>query len=372
MTSLRELFAADGQLAQAIPGYRPRAAQLRMAEAVAEAFDSAGKLVVEAGTGTGKTFAYLVPALLSGRHVLVSTGTRTLQDQLFHRDLPMLAAAMGRPVKVALLKGRANYLCRQRLQESARGRSSPALKKIARWADITTRGDIGELESVPDGDPAWLEATSTRDNCLGQDCPNYKDCFVQQARKNAQQADVVVVNTCGFIDSAKQESLDAIGEALAENGKVIVTGCMGAEPENITAKFPELSLERVKEFQFQVRPYQWIEFRDVALHPKQATHEPRGSLLPEITLAEINTAAKAFLGQGSRVVMVSAPEKPGVAVPDGTPGELEVRGPAVFREYWQRPNETRAAFRDGWLSAAGGGGRRGGATGARKRGCGIS
>lgn len=194
MSSLRDLFAADGQLARAVPGYRPRAAQLRMAEAVAEAFDLGSKLVVEAGTGTGKTFAYLVPALLSGRHVLVSTGTRTLQDQLFHRDLPMLAAALGRPVKVALLKGRANYLCRQRLQEATRGRTAPALTRIARWAETTRSGDIAELSSVPETDPVWMEATSTRDNCLGNECPQFQRCHVVLARREAMAADLVVVN----------------------------------------------------------------------------------------------------------------------------------------------------------------------------------
>ncbi len=194
MTSLRDLFAADGPLARAVPGYRPRAAQLRMAEAVAEAFDLRTKLVVEAGTGTGKTFAYLIPALLSGRHVLVSTGTKTLQDQLFHRDLPMLSGALGRPVKVALLKGRSNYLCRQRLQEAARGRASAVLTRIARWADTTRSGDISELESVPEGDPVWMEATSTRDNCLGSECPQFQRCHVVLARREAMGADLVVVN----------------------------------------------------------------------------------------------------------------------------------------------------------------------------------
>lgn len=194
MTTLRELFSADGALARALPGYRPRAAQLRMAEAVAETLDLRGRLVIEAGTGTGKTFAYLIPALLSGRHVLVSTGTRTLQDQLYHRDLPMLSAALGRPAKVALLKGRANYLCRQRLQEATRGRATPALTRISRWAELTRSGDISELSTVPETDPVWAEATSTRDNCLGSECPQYSRCHVVLARREALAADLVVVN----------------------------------------------------------------------------------------------------------------------------------------------------------------------------------
>ena len=221
---LAELFGAAGPLAGAVPGFRPRRAQLVMAEAVAEALDARGKLVVEAGTGTGKTFAYLVPALLSGRRVVISTGTRTLQDQLYHRDLPMVSAALGRPVHVALLKGRSNYLCRHRLElarsapeqaqldelepvtvgAAARGRGRGLLAvgrarrrllaTIERWSRTTASGDIAELESIPDNDPVWLAATSTRENCLGKDCPQFRDCHVVNARRTAAAADLVIVN----------------------------------------------------------------------------------------------------------------------------------------------------------------------------------
>jgi ATP-dependent DNA helicase DinG len=196
------MLEAGSALAEALPGFRPRAEQLEMADAVAEALATRTRLVVEAGTGTGKTFAYLIPALESGSRVIVSTGTRNLQDQLFHRDLPQVCQAMGRPVRIALLKGRANYLCRHRLMlelgspelpgfEKSRKR---ALGRIAQWAETTVAGDIGELESVPDNDPVWLAATSTRDNCLGQECPEFRQCHVVRARREAQAADIVIVN----------------------------------------------------------------------------------------------------------------------------------------------------------------------------------
>ncbi|HEU4530062.1 MAG TPA: ATP-dependent DNA helicase, partial [Steroidobacteraceae bacterium] len=178
-----------------------------MARAVGEALERRESLVVEAGTGTGKTFAYLVPALLSGRHTIISTGTRTLQDQLFNRDLPALSAALGRPVSVALLKGRANYLCRHRLvlaraspelplgdcgRES--GSASRMLARIERWSLSTRTGDVSELSGIPEAHPLWGAVTSTRENCLGLACAEYARCHVVAARRAALAADVVVVN----------------------------------------------------------------------------------------------------------------------------------------------------------------------------------
>ena len=197
-----ELFGMEGPLAAAIPGFATREEQIAMAEQVALALRSHGRLIVEAGTGTGKTFAYLVPALLSGRRVIVSTGTRNLQDQLFHRDLPTVARAIGRPVRVALLKGRANYLCVHRLelaeqQAAARGlrrEVARGLAKVREWARTTRQGDIAELAQLSDSDPVWPWVTSTRDNCLGPECPAFDRCHVVQARREAQAADVVVVN----------------------------------------------------------------------------------------------------------------------------------------------------------------------------------
>ncbi|CAD9226063.1 putative ATP-dependent DNA helicase YoaA [Burkholderia cenocepacia] len=242
---LDTIFGEGGLLARALDGYRPRTSQIEMARAVASAMEAsarrmpepeifetrkrparrlgdAGKtagpaaddaaatesdsdagdntLIVEAGTGTGKTYAYLVPAMLWGGKVIVSTGTKHLQDQLFQRDIPTVRNALAVPVTVAMLKGRANYLCHYYLQRTADNGRLPSrqdtayLQEIVRFAKITKSGDKAELASVPENAPVWSMVTSTRDNCLGQECPHYKECFVMQARREAQQADIVVVN----------------------------------------------------------------------------------------------------------------------------------------------------------------------------------
>ena len=200
MLSLTEVFSPEGPLATGIPGYRLRAQQLEMAERIAAAMAENRVLVAEAGTGTGKTFAYLVPALLSGGKVIVSTGTKNLQDQLFSRDIPTVRKALGSPVKVALLKGRANYLCHYHLERSlADGRflsreDSAHAQRIARFAKQTQSGDKADCGDVPENSPVWNLVTSTRENCLGQECPNNKECFVLAARREALAADLVVVN----------------------------------------------------------------------------------------------------------------------------------------------------------------------------------
>ena len=202
MSDAALVLGADGPLARHLPGFAPRAEQIAMAEAVERALKDRSELLVEAGTGTGKTYAYLVPVLRSGAKVIVSTATRSLQDQLYHRDLPALAAALGRPLKVALLKGRANYLCRHRLELTRGGQSLPgfarpaerALRTIERWAATTKRGDIAELTTIPEADAVWAHVTSTRDNCLGQSCPEFRDCHVVLARREAQAAELVIVN----------------------------------------------------------------------------------------------------------------------------------------------------------------------------------
>ena len=197
---LEAVFARDGLLSRKIPDYRVRSQQLEMAARVAEAIRHNAVLVCEAGTGTGKTVAYLVPALLSGGKVIVSTGTKTLQDQLYHRDLPMVREALNLPVTTALLKGRANYVCRYYLERNlsegqVQGSEDAAhLQRIARFARISRSGDKSEFGEVPEDAPAWSLATSTRENCLGQSCAKYRDCFVMAARREALAADVVVVN----------------------------------------------------------------------------------------------------------------------------------------------------------------------------------
>ncbi|ACD16919.1 ATP-dependent DNA helicase [Paraburkholderia phytofirmans] len=243
VAELDEIFAANGLLARQIDGYRSRASQIEMSRAVAAAMEASGRampepamfeaqkrparrlqgaadtaaeaaegveaggldgsentLIVEAGTGTGKTYAYLVPAMLWGGKVIVSTGTKHLQDQLFQRDIPTVRDALAVPVSVAMLKGRANYLCHYYLQRTADNGRLPSrqetsyLQDIVRFAKITRTGDKAELASVPETAAVWSMVTSTRENCLGQECPHYKDCFVMQARREAQQADIVVVN----------------------------------------------------------------------------------------------------------------------------------------------------------------------------------
>ena len=202
MPDIDSFFSSEGPLARTVSGYSPRAQQLEMARAISETIAANSVLVAEAGTGTGKTFAYLVPALLGGGKVIISTGTKTLQDQLFNRDIPTVRAALKAPVTVALLKGRANYVCHYHLERMLQeGRPSLVsreevkyLKLIERYANVSKSGDKSGLSEVPENAAIWQQVTSTRDNCLGSECPRYKDCFVMEARKQALAADVVVVN----------------------------------------------------------------------------------------------------------------------------------------------------------------------------------
>jgi len=203
-------LSGGGTLAIQIPSFQPRPAQQRLAEAVAHAFEQTDMLLAEAGTGTGKTYAYLVPALLSGLKTIISTGTRALQDQLYHRDLPRVRDALGVGLKTALLKGRANYLCKYRLEHAKGGALAlPAARSDARfttreqiahfqrvvaWSGRTRAGDMAEIEALPEDSPLLPMVTSTNENCLGTECPFWSDCFVVQARQRAQSADIVVVN----------------------------------------------------------------------------------------------------------------------------------------------------------------------------------
>jgi ATP-dependent DNA helicase DinG len=198
-----------------------------MAARIDEALQLRQTLLVEAGTGTGKTFAYLVPALLSGLRVLISTGTRTLQDQLYHRDLPLLAAALGRPARVALLKGRANYLCRARFENIGRqgevlpALADPMLARIADWSLATRSGDLAELPELADAHPLRPHISSTRENCTGVRCAQYDQCHVLQARRTALEADIVVVNHHLLLaDLALKE--DGFGDLLPSVDAVIL------------------------------------------------------------------------------------------------------------------------------------------------------
>jgi ATP-dependent DNA helicase DinG len=210
---VRDAFAQGGALSHAAEQFREREGQTQMAMAVARTIDQGGVLVVEAGTGVGKTFSYLVPALLSGERVLLSTATKTLQDQLFGRDLPRLVEALGLPVRTALLKGRASYVCLHRLDLARHDPSFPergtvrTLAKIEQWSKATRTGDLAELPGLDERSPLIPLVTSTRDNCLGAQCPQFKPCHVNLARREAMAADVVVINHhLFFADLAVRES----------------------------------------------------------------------------------------------------------------------------------------------------------------------
>ena len=219
------LLGDDGPLAQSIPGFVSRAAQQQMAEAVASAFDDAALLTVEAGTGTGKTYAYLVPTIMSGKRVVISTGTKNLQDQLFHRDLPRVTEALRVPVRSALLKGRSNYLCLYRMK---RAQGLPGLRmdadrlhSVQEWARSTQTGELSELGTAAMDEMMTPRITSTADNCLGAKCADFGECFVAKARRNAQAADVVVINHhLLFADFMLKD--EGFGQILAGSDAVVI------------------------------------------------------------------------------------------------------------------------------------------------------
>jgi ATP-dependent DNA helicase DinG len=226
MQPLDEVFGPRGPLARTLPGFTPRRSQLAMATRVALAIENRAPLVVEAGTGTGKTFAYLVPALLSGKRVLISTGTRTLQDQLFNKDLPLVAGAIGVPARVALLKGRSNYLCSYRLRQQGGQKTLPGtrdrtLARVERWAGTTKTGDLSEVPDLSDAHPLWPQVTSTRENCLGARCADIGRCHVVEARRRAIESDIVIVNHHLLLaDLALKE--DGFGDLLGAADAVIL------------------------------------------------------------------------------------------------------------------------------------------------------
>jgi len=198
ITDWSENLGQNGALAQRLPQFRARAQQQAMAAQVAQTLQQGGVALIEAGTGTGKTFAYLLPAMLSGRKVLVSTGSKALQDQILEKDIPLLTDVVGKPMRVSRLKGRSNYLCLHRLQRFSSEGVAPLLAaplaKIVDWAGRTREGDIAEVSGVPEDSAVWPLVTSTRDNCLGSECPDYQRCHVVEARRKAHEADLLVVN----------------------------------------------------------------------------------------------------------------------------------------------------------------------------------
>jgi len=215
----REVLGAEGPLAEQLPGFAPRKEQLELASAIEQCIARQGMLVAEAGTGIGKTLAYLVPVVLAGQRAIISTGTKTLQDQLFFRDLPMVAAAIGPGLKTALLKGRSNYLCLYRMDRARASGELPSkstvveLEAVFRWSAQTVDGDLSISPAIADDSSLWPFVSSTTDNCLGAGCPRFEDCFVAKARNKAQDADVVVVNHhLLFADMAIKQS--GFGEVL--------------------------------------------------------------------------------------------------------------------------------------------------------------
>ena len=248
-----EAFADNGPIARAIDGFEVRPGQRRLADEVARVFESGGTLVAEAGTGTGKTLAYLLPAVFAGRRVLISTGTRTLQDQVFYKDLPALAQALGTDVRAAYMKGRTNYLCLhrfERLREAEAG-LEPAdrewLSRVAEWASETDTGDRGEIDDLPDDLSLWAELSATSEQCLGRECPRYMDCFVTRMRDRAEQSQVVIVNhhlLCA--DASVREG--GFGEVIPECDLLVIDEAHQLE-DVVTQYFGvSLSTRRVDEF----------------------------------------------------------------------------------------------------------------------------
>jgi ATP-dependent DNA helicase DinG len=381
-SELADIFAADGLLARQIEGYRPRASQIEMARAVAAAMEASGRampepamfeaqkrparrlqqsasaaqsesedaatadgnseggentLIVEAGTGTGKTYAYLVPAMLWGGKVVVSTGTKHLQDQLFQRDIPTVRDALAVPVSVAMLKGRANYLCHYYLQRTADNGRLPSrqetsyLQDIIRFAKITRTGDKAELASVPETAAVWSMVTSTRDNCLGQECPHYKDCFVMQARREAQQADIVVVNHHLFFadimlrDTGMAELLPTANTVIFDEAHQLPETATLFFGETLsTTQFLELARDSVAEGLGHARDaVDWVKLgaalersaRDVRLAFKEDSVRLSIGQLPddhplfpalEAVETELDALASALAGQSERAESLAA------------------------------------------------------------------
>jgi ATP-dependent DNA helicase DinG len=332
MLNVTQALSEQGPLAKCVRGFQFRAQQQDMALQVERTLDEMEVLVCEAGTGTGKTFAYLVPALLSGRQVIVSTGTKNLQDQLFHRDLPPVREALGVPVSVALLKGRANYLCLQRLavHSATPGALDPEtaadLATIRDWAGRTRSGDVAELGVLGEQAAAWRLATSNTDNCLGSDCPHYDECHVLKARRAAQEADIVVVNHhLLFADLALRQ--EGFGELLPGADAVIVDEAH--QLPDIATRFFGLSLSsgQVAELARDVRTAVGLEAGDVpGLPPLTRTLEAALQSFRQGLEGRGNRVAWEQLGEDAAVVAAVADLRSALAELDAALEPLAERG----------------------------------------------
>src|SRR5271155_2141039 len=198
--TVRQFFGRKGLLSEWHPNYEFRAGQLEMAEAVAAALADKKHLIVEAGTGTGKTLAYLVPAILSGRRVVISTGTKNLQEQLFYKDVPFLQKHLGTPLRVCYMKGRANYACRQKIYDADKEPVLSGFEEIAdfqiirAWEQTTESGDRSEIKQLPEHSSAWNKIDARRDLCAGQKCPQFDRCFITKMHQRAFESDIIIVN----------------------------------------------------------------------------------------------------------------------------------------------------------------------------------
>jgi ATP-dependent DNA helicase DinG len=275
LLDLDSIFGEGGVLACSFKDYRVRSQQLEMARTISAAIEKHEILVAEAGTGTGKTYAYLAPALLAGGKVIISTGTKTLQDQLFFRDIPAMREALKVPVTIAMLKGRANYVCHFHLERAKNeGRfmtrdDSVYLAKIEKFAKHSDSGDKSALSDVPENAGIWSYVTSTRENCLGQDCPQHKECFVMEARKRAQGADVVVVNHHLFFADVMLRD-EGVAELLPASNTVIFDEAHQL-PETASLFFGEnLSTSQLLELAHDAHAEGMVSAKDFAQLPEGA------------------------------------------------------------------------------------------------------
>lgn len=282
MTDIAKIFSTGGALQRVIPGYRMRLQQIEMACAIEKAIDTAAVLVAEAGTGTGKTVAYLVPALRSGGKVIISTGTKTLQDQLFNRDLPTVRDALQLSAQIALLKGRANYVCLHHIEAAAEDGRFPSpedakhIHVIKRFARHSVTGDKAELSAVPENAAVWTMATSTRENCLGSQCSRYEECFLMKARKAAHEADILVVNHHLFFadlvlrDEGVSDLLPACNTVIFDEAHQI--------PETASLFFGEaLSSQQVIELARDARNAGIVHARDFTALPEACVRLDRAA-----------------------------------------------------------------------------------------------
>lgn len=291
-----ESLSQTGQLAAELSGFAVRPSQQQLSAKIAEAIEDSAVLIAEAGTGTGKTFAYLVPALLSGKRVIISTGTKALQDQLYHRDLPRVKKALALPVHAALLKGRANYLCKFRLEQSkgetfASREVAQHFQRVVQWAGKTQRGDLAEIASIPEDSPVWPQVSSTADNCLGSECPFWSECYLVKARQEAQSADIVVVNHHLLLAdlAIKQEGF---GEVLPGASVFIL---------DEAHQVPELALQFFGE---SVSTRQWLDLgKDILLESGKITGSST-LLIPlvkqmELRIKQLRAACEILPGKGA-------------------------------------------------------------------------